>query len=137
MGLRTNTKKARKNIIDYIMTDSDYIQERAEYDEKNVDGEQETLAYIYEIFLDEYGWSVPRIGAQRSFSEWAAGLSMGGLFLYYYNENPFSILANVLEESEQERAEYEKKIPDDRACEILTYMIFRECRTAYEKRKEV
>ena len=62
MGLRTNTKKARKNIIDYIMTDSDYIQERAEY---------------------------------------------------------------------------EKKIPDDRACEILTYMIFRECRTAYEKRKEV
>lgn len=137
MALKTNTKKARTNLVKYIMTDADYIQERAEYDEKTLENDQETLAYIYKTFLDEYRWSVRRIGAQNSFKEWAAGLAMGGLFLYYYNENPFSILAEVLEETDQERAEYENKFTDERACDILTYMIFRECRMAYEKAREV
>lgn len=133
MALRTNTKQARKNIIDYILEDMDYITERAEYDNITVDAAEpeKVLAYIYKIFLEEYGWAVTRCrqSYQEAFTNWAAGLAMGGLFCYYYNIDAVELLGDILEETEAERNKYNQ----EQAENMLTYLIYRECEKAYRK----
>ena len=126
-----------ENIKRYIMTDADYVAERAEYDgvKINLESPEEVASYIYKCFLDEYGWSVQRIGACRSFKEWASGLAMGGLFLYYYNESPYKIIAEILEETHEEAERQEKRIDEETACDYLTTWIFRECEKASRKVK--
>ena len=133
MALKSNTKKAMENVKKYIMTDSDYIMERAEYDGIKLETPEEYASYVYKAFLEEYGWSVRRIGAQRSFAEWAAGLAMGGLFLYYYNADPYEIISGILEETPEESERQKARIDENAACDYLTYWIFRVCEKASKK----
>jgi hypothetical protein len=136
MALRTNTKKARTNIVNYILEDMDYITERAEYDGKELTTTQNTLAYIYNIFLDEVGgWTVRNLRKTyfEAFKDWAQGLALGGTFCYYYNIDIYETLAKILEETEAEKEACKKKINEDQACAMLTALIYRELRQAYEK----
>ena len=134
MALRTNTKQARKNIVNYILEDMDYIKERAEYDniEINEDDTNRTLAYIYNIFWEEVGnWTVKNLRKTtfEAFKDWAQGLAMGGLFCYYYNIDAVELLGDILEETEAERNKYNQ----EQAENMLTYLIYRECEKAYKK----
>lgn len=133
--LRTNTKKARENVKKYIMQDFDYIAERAEYNGEEIreDETEKALVIIYKAFLEEYGWAVTkcRQSYQEAFTNWAAGLAMGGLFLYYYNVDAVELLGDILEETEEERSKYTQ----EKAENLLTYLIFAECQKAYYRKE--
>lgn len=134
--LRTNSKKAKENIRAYIMQDLDYIQERAEYNGKEINGEDfEAVAVeIYKAFIEEH-WNNYNIkqyykhNIYASFTDWAQGLAMGGLFLYYYNVSAVKILGDILEETEEERSKH----TEEQAESLLTRLIYREITDAVLK----
>lgn len=127
--LRTNSKQAVENIKSYILTDSDYIKERAEYDGVNLTGTDEILSYAWKCFEDEMSYRIeqnynnPNFGI---FLDWARGLALGGLFLYYYNTSAKDILGDILEETEAEREKY----TEQQAEETLSRLIYRELENA-------
>lgn len=124
--LKTNSKKARENVRNYILTDADYIAERIGCDPDTLT-EAQILRSVWEIFTDEYyNQTHPtrrnRLTASDLFAEWASGLALGGLFLYYYNVSAVKVLGDILEETEEERNRY----TEEQAESLLTLLIFRE-----------
>ena len=125
--LRTNSKAAKANIIEYIKQDQDYIEESYNYTPEN---DNELLASIYGIFLSEKSYELQRnnyINQFEIFKSWAQGLALGGLFCYYYNRSAVDDLGNILEETEEERNKYSEA----QAEEMLTKLIYREIVKAY------
>lgn len=134
--LRTNSKQARANVRAYIMTDSDYLEERLSDDlrkENFMQGdsltEEEACRVVWECFKSEYDVQISRLFAgqtkgslQNLFTEWASGLACGGLFDYYYNVSAVQVLGDILEETEEERSKY----TEAQAEKMLTYLIYRE-----------
>ncbi len=45
--------------------------------------EQQLFAYAKDRFFSEYGWSVARIGLQKSIREWLLGLAINIEYTYY------------------------------------------------------
>ena len=125
--LRTNSKAARQNVIEYIKQDQDYIEESYNYTPEN---DNELLASVYGIFLSEKTYELQRsnyINQFEIFKSWAQGLALGGLFCYYYNRSAVDDLGNILEETEEERNKYSEA----QAEEMLTKLIYREIVKAY------
>lgn len=123
--LRTNSKKARENIRRYIIEDKDYILERAEYDKRELNTDDEILSYAWEIFESEMSHEIKKHYGCANFGiflDWARGLALGGLFCYYYNRWAKDDLAKLLEESESEKNQY----TEEQARELLTRLIYRE-----------
>ena len=127
MALKTNSKKAKQNIINYIFSDIDYLQERAEEDGivLDVNSPAAVCSYIWKIFQlekphnDYYfrrGFSI-----YDTFKEWASGLALGSMVLYFYNVSAVETLGNILEESETERNKYSENQAED----LLTRLIYR------------
>lgn len=127
--LKTNSKQARENVRNYIMEDSDYLDERAAYNGKQLNTADEYLAFAWECFKEEksYAWEQnynnPNFGI---FLDWARGLALGGLFCYYYNRSAVDDLGNILYESEEEKARY----TEQEAEELLSRLIYRELEDA-------
>lgn len=138
--LRTNSKKAKENIHNYIVEyfcpenyapDFDYI-EKAEEDNKagrrNVDIFSLVAHAIDKIFYDEairYNnmYKAGRITRQQLFVDWCAGLpSILNTCYYYYTRNAIDDLGDILEETEEERARY----TEEQAAEMLSKLIYRE-----------
>lgn len=125
--LRTNSKAAKANIIEYIKQDQDYIEASYNYTPEN---DNELLASVYGIFLSEKTYELQRnnyINQFEIFKSWAQGLALGGLFCYYYNRSAVDDLGNILEETEEERNKYSEA----QAEEMLTKLIYREIVKAY------
>lgn len=122
MGLRTNSLKAMINLQNYIRDYSeDYLVENYEIDPAEIETKTGLYTAIYNIYREEVGkWS--RKPEQIAFKDWAQGLAMGGLFCYYYNREAVKDLAEILEETEAETAKYS----EDKAEEMLTWLIYRE-----------
>ena len=124
MALRTNSKKAMENLYNYIRDYSeDYLEEN--YNLEKLDSKKALYTAIYEIFKSEMRPECPyyrRYPEQEVFKQWAQGLAMGGLFCYYYNREAVKDLAGILEETEEEA----NKFSEERAEELLTYLIYRE-----------
>lgn len=127
--LKTNSKKACENIRAYIMQDSDYLSECAEFDGVTLNDRADYLAYAWRLFTEqkkhdiEQNYSNPNFGI---FKDWAQGLALGGLFCYYYNRSAVDDLGAILEESEEEKAKYTER----EAEEMLTRLIYRELEKA-------
>ena len=124
--LRSNSKKARENIREYIMQDADILEEY----EITPGTEKETIASMYGIFLDEMQYTISNYRGRASeydiFKSWAQGLALGGLFCYYYNRSAVDDLGDILEETPEERAKYSEQ----EAEEMLTKLIYREMRNS-------
>ena len=124
MALKTNSKQAMSNLYNYIREYcEDYITES--YEQENLDSKKALYTAIYEIFKSEMHPECPyyrRYPEQEVFKQWAQGLAMGGLFCYYYNREAKKDLAGILEETEEEAS----KFTEERAEELLTYLIYRE-----------
>lgn len=132
MALRTNSRKARQNLMEYIKQDNDYLQERKEFDFETYGGydlenDNDVCKMIFEIYQSEKYYGYDYIRSRRMspydvFKEWAQGLALGGLFCYYANRSAVDDLGHILEESKEERS----KFTEEQAEELLTKMIYRE-----------
>ena len=112
--LRTNTKAAKQNLMNYIRSSAEeYISEQYELP---TEGKQ-ILASIAEIYRQEY--RVPM--TFDNFLSWAYGLPVGGLFDYVLCKG-IETLGDILEETEEERSRY----TESEAELMLTKLIYRE-----------
>lgn len=128
MALKTNTKKVRTKIQDYIKNAREYIEDNGYTIAENYDlsNFQELCACIWEIFEKEKYYSIEYMNKahltyQDVFTEWAQGLALN-LFDYYYNVSAVDLLGDILEQTETEKAKY----TEPQAEKTLTYLIYRE-----------
>lgn len=129
--LRSNSKKAKENIRQYIrdgFTGENYgIEEPQKF--------EELARIIMETFREEKlnpereynrrrGYS-----DQRVFEDWCQGLPSIIDTLYYYNRSAVEDLARLLEETPEEAAKYSEQDAE----RMITYLIFRELSAAERK----
>lgn len=131
--IKTNSKKAIVGIRAYILLDSEYIKDRAEFDEKKLSNADDIISYAFEIFCEEKAYEIKKnygVPTLEVFRNWAQGLALGNLFCYYYNRSAVDDLGAILEETEAEKSRYSEA----EAEELLTRLIFREMQKAYNKK---
>lgn len=124
--LRTNSKKARENVRNYILSFAENFAVSLEIDPDTLT-EKNTLRLVWDSFMKEYYNQIHPTRRNRSsvsdlFAEWASGLAMDGLFDYYYNVSAVQVLGDILEETEEERSKY----TEEQAERLLTLLIYRE-----------
>ena len=115
--LKTNTKKAIKNIRNYIWVHT----EGSFKDFKDVANHIRTR-YEKEKPYSQKNINILGLTNYEVFREWAQGLPMDTLFLYYYNVSAVDLLGDILEETKEER----NMFSEEQAEERLTQLIFRE-----------
>ena len=134
MALRTNSKQAKANLWRYIRAYMlDEMNEAREYAESNGedfeynDTSTDIARYMLDRFRAEYLHSynrqmmkAGRVTVSQLFESWAQGLALGGMFCYYYNREAVQDVAEILEETEAERARFD----EERAESFLTRYIF-------------
>lgn len=121
--LKTNNKKARENVRNYIITN--FTPEG--YTDNPPQKFPEIARFILATFKNEK-YSIPedfrfyRNNELAAFIDWCAGLP--GLLntCYYYNRSAVDDLGAVLEETDKEKARY----TDEQAEKTLTMLIYRE-----------
>ena len=123
--LKTNSKQAKSNVMQYIRQDVDYLEKYQKYEKTDFDlsNDNHVCSFIWNIFVEEkkYELEMKRFAVYEVFKEWAQGLALGQLFCYYYNRSAVDDLANILEENETEKSKYS----EEEAEEMLTKLIFR------------
>jgi len=125
--LKTNSKKARENVQEYIMNNFD----GSGYDIQQPETFKETAEIIYNTFLAEH-WNSENIKRYyhfnrfASFCDWCSGLPSILDCCYYYNRSAVDDVAGILEETEAEKARYTER----KAEELLTLLIYRELEKA-------
>ena len=126
MALKTNSKQAKANIYNYIREYSeDYLQDDYGIEPEAISTKAGLYKTIYNIYREEMRPDCPyykRYPDQVVFKEWAQGLAMGGLFCFYYNREAREDVAQILQETPEEAQKYS----EERAEELLTYLIYRE-----------
>jgi len=118
--LKTNSKKARENVREYIRGEAEYIRDSYGL---NVNTDAEIARAIQDIFRDETAGDHRRNMSEAArFEDWAQGLALGGMFLYYYNVSAVDLLGDILQETETERSKYS----EEQAEKLLTRLIYAE-----------
>ena len=133
--LRTNSKKAKENIKQYIMDYTDDIfQDEIDYCEqnntelkyKNINNYFERCDYLYNRFLEEkvnnFELRYHKYNYYAIFEDWSRGLPCNGLFCYWYNREAKKDLMIILEETEEEANKY----TEEEAEILLTKLLYRE-----------
>lgn len=124
--LKTNSKKARENIIKYIMDH----ENTAEYIGREPENFSEAAAAIYADFDRVTNTPINRrTPLQDRFADYAAGLPSILDTCYYYNRSALDDLATILEETEAEKARY----TESEAEKMLSYLIYREIERSARK----
>lgn len=152
--LRTNTKKAKNNVRNWIISNCTfendfpdffgfpYLGNYEKYTEhventtytdgvNNADLFSVYAPAIYETFREEKGrydkrYQAGRISEQTLFIEWLQGLpGVIDTGSYYLRPNAKTIVADLLEETETERDKY----TETEAENLLSYLIYREVKS--------
>lgn len=121
--LKTNSKKARENIREYIVEHFD----ASNYTDDPPKAWPEIAAFILETFQNEKYYSTKymyrvMLSDERVFIDWCQGLPSVLDTCYYYNRSAVDDLGAILEESESEKAKYTETAAEA----MLTRLIFRE-----------
>jgi hypothetical protein len=121
--LKTNSKKARENIQQYIM--DNFSPES--YTDENITGFENIAAFILNTFRSEkysckedyryYGNC-----ELDAFIDWCAGLPSLLDTCYYFNRSAVADVAKILEQSESENEKYSESESE----RLLTMLIYRE-----------
>ena len=120
--LKTNSKKAKENIKQYII---DHFTPEG-YTDAAPEEWPEIAIFIIDIFRSEK-YSRPEDhryynnNELAAFMDWAAGLPSLLDTCYYYNRSAVDDLAVILEETETEKARFTETDAEKR----LTYLIYR------------
>lgn len=130
--LKSNSKKARENIRNYIV--DNFTPEN--YTDNAPTEYKEIAAFIYNTFRAEK-YSIPEDFSYyhgnegAAFADWCAGLPSVLDTCYYYNRSAVDDLAAILEESEAEKQRFTQSEAENR----LTALIYREIKSAGRARK--
>ena len=128
--LKTNSKKARENIKNYIVDNFDGTN----YTDTPPQEWHEIAIFIYECFRSEK-WNCKqdfqyyRNNEWKAFLDWCSGLPSVIDTCYFYNRSAVEDLGNILEETEQERKQYEESTAEN----LLTMLIYNEIMKEVEK----
>lgn len=126
--LKTNSKKARENIIKYIMERhncEEYAATLADFATFEA-----VAAAIYADFDRVTNTPINRrISLQDRFCEYAAGLPGILDTCYYYNRSARADLCEILEETPAEAEKYSESDSE----KLLSYLIFREIERSTRK----
>ena len=119
--LKTNSKKARENIQQYII--DNFTPEN--YTDEKIEGFENVAAFILETFRSEkystkedyrYYKGIEAL----AFKDWAQGLPSVLDTCYYYSRSAVDDLAAILEESEEEKSRYTEEAAEN----TLTALIY-------------
>ena len=138
MALKTNSKKARERVMKYIRDYSmDELTGNYGIPETELENDEIICFCLYDIFKEEklkhdLRFKAGKMNEWLMFQDWAQGLAMGGLFCYWFNRYAKDDLGEILEETETEKAKY----TEEEACELLTYLIYREIIRRKERAKK-
>lgn len=69
--MTNRTKYLNKVMADYIISNIDETPYGIQFDDGK---EKDKLQFLYDTFIAEYGWNIPRQGIYKSFTEWLQGL---------------------------------------------------------------
>lgn len=121
--LKTNSKKAKENIKQYII--DGFTPEN--YTDENITGFNNISKYILETFRGEIystkeDYRYYHNNELKAFFDWCQGLPSLLDTCYYYNRSAVADVAKILEESETEAARY----TEEQAELLLTNLIYRE-----------
>ena len=118
--LRSNTRKARENVRAYIM---EYFTPES-YTDNPPQEWPEVAAFILDTFRSENPpeGAYSRMSEQERFTDWAQGLPSVLDCCYYYNRSAVDDLGAILEETDEEKAQYSEQ----QAESLLTYLLYRE-----------
>lgn len=121
MALRTNSKKVKDTIKNYIMENYNYIC--CDYDLQETDNYKTVCNEILNIFKSEYIHNNNRHKNRfELFFEWCSGLCNAIDTSYFYNVCAVDLLGGWLEETEEEKIRYSEA----EAEKMITYLIFKE-----------
>lgn len=125
--LKTNSKKARENVIRYIMDHENTL----DYTGTQAADFNEAAAAIYADFFRTYNSDYNRrtYTPAQYFHEWAGGLPSIFDTCYLYNRPALDDLGEILEETEAEKAQY----TEAEAEKLLSMLIFREIERSVSK----
>lgn len=131
--LRTNSKIVRERIQAYIIDNFTMPSDLGfeEVKDPTPDNFKEIAKAIYQVFkLEVYypeSWRMKHgMSEQNAFTDWCQGLPSILDVPYYYKTSAVNILGDILEETETERNRY----TEERAEQLLTYLIYREIERA-------
>ena len=118
--LKTNSKKAKENIKNYISGNFDGTN----YGIETPETFKGIATIILNTFKSEYCFpnNLKRMSQQNLFIEWCAGLPSILDTCYFYNRSAVTDLGDILEETEEERNKY----TEEEAERMLTTLIYRE-----------
>lgn len=119
--LKTNSKKARENIKNYIL--ENFTPEN--YTNEPPTDPREIIQFIYNTFVSEYFSTKEerayyRNNERTAFVDWCAGLPSVLDTCYYYNRSAVDDLGAILEETEAEKSKY----TESEAAKMLTNLIY-------------
>ena len=104
--LKTNTKKARQNVQDYIINNFDIEFSTIQgIDESNF---SEVASAIYKTFVEQVNGDNRKMTIADRFEEWASGLPSVIDTCYYYNRSAVDDLGEILEETTEEKTKYDE-----------------------------
>ena len=121
MALRTNSRKARENVKQYILNNIDFTG----YDVNNMASADfpEIAHSVLDIFRSEKRYERHRIGVEFvAFLDWTRGLPSVLDCCFWYNRSAVDDLGAILEETEEEKAKYN----EEEAGILLVKLIYRE-----------
>ena len=121
MALRTNSRKAKENVRQYILDNVDFTG----YDANNMTGADfPKIAHsVLDIFRSEKSWAfVPGYNEFCIFLDWTRGLPFALDCCFWYNRSAVDDLGAILEETEEEKAKYN----EEEAGLLLVKLIYRE-----------
>ena len=119
--LKTNSKKARENIKNYIL--ENFTPES--YTNEPPTETRDIMQFIYNCFISEK-FSIEnekryyKYNEYAAFVDWCAGLPSLLDTCYYYNRSALDDLGAILEETENEKSKY----TESEAEKTLTYLIY-------------
>ena len=130
--IKTNTKKAKERINNYIIENSkDYLLEYGLFDklETKEDIHKAIATIFYNEVFKHHSCVSDYIYLKRfnnslyeAFRDWGQGLACGSLFDYYFNVSAKDLIASILEETNEEKDKYKEY----QAEELMTKLIYRE-----------
>lgn len=128
--LKTNSKKARENIRNYII--EGFSPEG--YTDTPPEQWHEIAVFIYDTFRSEkynclQDYRYYNGNEWKAFLDWCAGLPSVIDTCYFYNRSAVEDLGDLLEETETERKQYEESTAEN----LLTMLIYNEIRKEVEK----